>query len=120
MAKILIVDDSAFARKVVETVVVDGGHEVVGCAENSKAALESFKKLNPELVTLDYLMLDRSGEDVLREIIQCDPSARVIMVSGSGDHTIAEKALKHGAKDFVEKPFMKRDLLKAIDQVMAV
>lgn len=119
MAKILIVDDSAFARNVVEMLVEQGGHEVVGRAENSEAALELFKRLHPELVTLDYLMTDKSGEEVLQEIIELDPSARVIMVSGSGDHTIGEKALQHGAKDFVEKPFMKRDLLKVIDQVMA-
>jgi len=120
MAKILIVDDSAFARNVLEMLVEQGGHEVVGRAANSDSALELFKKLHPELVTLDYLMTDKSGEEVLQEIINFDPNARVIMVSGSGDHTIGEKALKHGAKEFVEKPYMKRDLLKVIDQVMAV
>lgn len=119
MAKILIVDDSAFARNVLETLVIRGGHEVVGCADSCSSAVELFKSLQPELVTLDYLMTDTSGEEVLREIINCDPSARVIMVSGSGDHTIGEKALEYGAKDFVEKPYMKRDLLRVIDQVMA-
>jgi FixJ family two-component response regulator len=41
------------------------------------------------------------------------------MISGSGDYTIEEKARKSGAKDFVGKPFMQRDLLRVIDQVMA-
>jgi len=119
MAKILIVDDSAFARNILGLIVERGGHEVVGQAKDGESALELFKNLHPELVTLDYLMTGKSGEAVLREIIEHDPDARVVMVSGSGDHTGEKKALRSGAGAFVGKPYMRRDLLKVIDQVMA-
>ncbi len=120
MAKILIVDDSAFARNTLRVDVENGKHEVVGLAGDGAQALKLFKSLRPELVLLDYLMAGKSGMEVLKEIIQHDPSARVIMISGSGDHTIEEKALQTGAKLFLEKPCVRKNILKAIDQVMEI
>lgn len=119
MAKVLIVDDSAFARNVLGRIIEQGGHEVVGRAKDGDSAMELFKNLHPELVTLDYLMTGKNGEAILEEIIETDPSARVVMISGSGDYTVEERTLESGAKDFVSKPFMQRDLLKVIDKVMA-
>ena len=119
MAKILIVDDSAFARNVLGMICEKGGHEVIGRAKDGESAVELFKSLHPELVTLDYLMKGKNGETILEEIIEHDPNARVVMISGSGDHTVEHRARQSGARDFVGKPFMQRDLLKVIDQVMA-
>ena len=118
MAKILIVDDSAFARNVLGRIIEEGGHEVIGRAKDGDSAVKLFKNLHPELVTLDYLMKGKNGDTILEEIIECDPDARVVMISGSGDYTVEERARKTGAKDFVGKPFMQRDLLKVIDRVM--
>jgi len=118
MAKILIVDDSAFARNNLKRIVEKGGHEVAGLAENGEQALNLFKNLDPELVMLDYLMKGKSGMEVLKEIIQYDPDAKIIMVSGLGDSTIDEEALETGAKFFVRKPYAHTNILKIIDQVM--
>jgi len=118
MAKILIVDDSALARNILRMHVGNGKHEVVGLAGDGEQALKLFKSLRPELVLLDYLMADKSGIEVLEEMLEHDPGARVIMVSGSGDHTIEEKALQTGVKLFLEKPCTQKNILKAIEQVM--
>ena len=118
MAKILIVDDSSSACARLKALFESGGHEVAGCAENGVQALKMFKDLHPDLVTLDYLMADKSGEEVLKEIIQYDPSARVIMISGSSDSTIEERVLQAGAKVFIPKFNALIDILKVIDQVM--
>ena len=120
MAKILIVDDSAFARNSLSMMVESGGHEVVGRAGGGEQALKLFNSLHPELVMLDYLMADKSGEAVLKEMIQHDPGVKVIMISGSGDHTIEERALQAGAKVYLAKPIVQRDLLKVIDQVVEI
>ena len=120
MAKILIVDDSAFARARLKMLFESGGHEVVGGAGDGEQGLKLFKSLHPELVTLDYLMADKNGEVVLKEMIQHDPSAKVIMISGSGDHSIEERILQAGAKVFVEKSNSQRNFLKVIDQVMQI
>ncbi len=61
MPKILIVDDSAFARNMLRICVEKGGHEVVGLAIDGEQALKLFKSLNPEIVILDYLMPDTDG-----------------------------------------------------------
>lgn len=118
MAKILIVDDSAFARNTLGIIIEKGGHEIVGRAENGWKAVELFKSLNPEVVTLDYLMEGKNGDEVLEEMIEHDSSARVIMISGSSDAAIGKYALQRGAKVFLEKSFISRDILRVIDQVM--
>jgi two-component system chemotaxis response regulator CheY len=118
MAKILIVDDSVFARTRLRMLCEGGGHQVIGDAGTGKEALELYKSLGPELVTLDYIMGDKSGAAVLEEIIEHDPDARVIMISGSGDATIKHKVLQAGAKEFVGKFDSEIDILKVIDAVM--
>ena len=120
MTKILIVDDSSFARKRLKAIFERAGHEVVGSAEDGEQALTMFDTLDPDVVTLDYLMAGKNGEEVLRDIIRHDPDARVIMVSGSGDHTVEDRALSAGAKLFVGKFNSQRKFLQAIDQVMKV
>ena len=118
MTKILIVDDSSFARKRLKIIFEPAGHEVVGSAKDGEQALDLFDKLHPDVVTLDYLMVGKNGEEVLRDIIRHDPDARVIMVSGSGDHTVEERALSAGAKLFVGIFNGQGKFLQAIDRVM--
>jgi two-component system chemotaxis response regulator CheY len=120
MAKILIVDDSAFARNNLKIIVESGGHEVTGMAESSEQALELFSVLNPDIVMLDYLMSGQSGVEALREMIRQKPLTKVIMVSGIRDSAIEEEALATGAKVFIRKPFTPEKLFNAIDQVMAI
>lgn len=120
MARILIVDDSAFARNSLKRMVEEGGHEVTGLAADGKQALQLFDSLQPELVTLDYMMTGEYGDEVLDKIIRLDPKAKVIMISGMGDITIQERVLKAGAKVFLEKPYESRDILQVINQVMAI
>lgn len=118
MTKILIVDDSFFARKRFKKIFEDGSHEVVGVAKDGNQALQLFTSEHPDVVMLDYLMEDKNGEEVLKDIIKIDPQARVIMVSGSGDQTIEARALAAGAKQFISKAKSQHKLLKVIDQVM--
>lgn len=118
MTKILIVDDSSFARNRLRVIFERAGHEVVGSAADGIQAMSLFEELSPDVVTLDYLMAGKNGQEVLEDIIQYDPDARVIMVSGSGDNTIADKVLSAGAKLFVEKFNGQDEFLQAVDQVM--
>lgn len=117
MARILIVDDSRFASNSLRVMVESAGHEVVGLAASGKEAFQMFKTIEPELVLLDYLMSDKCGDAVLDQMLKHDSNAAVIMISGSGDHSLHERILEAGAKAFFEKPCAKEDLLKAIDRV---
>jgi two-component system chemotaxis response regulator CheY len=119
MAKILIVDDSEFARARLIKLFEEGGHEVVGSADCGEKALSLYKSLHPELVTMDYVMEEQSGEEAMKGIIKYDPNARVIIISGSNDNTLREKMVESGAKAFVEKFDFHKNVLQVIKQVMS-
>jgi DNA-binding NarL/FixJ family response regulator len=118
MARILIVDDSMCASRILGHIVEKGGHEVIGRAFDGELALNLCEQFHPELVTLDYLMEGKDGEAVLEEMIEHDPSIKVIMIAGSGDDTLEERALRAGARCYLDKSRVQSDLLTVIDQVM--
>jgi len=118
MAKILIVDDSPFTRRLLGVVLKSGGHEVVGVAEDGKEAFEQYKALRPDIVTLDWMMPSKSGEAVLKKIIQFHPYARAVMITGWADESIEERVLGAGAKAFLQKSRVQHDLLPVIERVM--
>jgi two-component system chemotaxis response regulator CheY len=119
MARILVVDDTAFMRQVIAGILVSAGHEVVGEAQDGADALERFRELAPDLTTLDITMPERDGLGALADIIALDPSARVIMCSALGQESNVIKAIKLGAKDYVVKPVVPAHLLEAIDKALA-
>ena len=104
MARVLVVDDAAFMRKVVGDALTGSGHEVIGEAGDGVEAVEQFQQLRPDAVTLDITMPEMDGLSALREIIAIDPKARVVMCSALGQESKVLEAVKAGAKDFVFKP----------------
>ena len=118
MAKILIVDDSPFTRHLLGLALKTGGHEVVGIAEDGRQAFEQYKNLRPDIVTLDWMMPSKSGEAVLKKIIQFHPYAKAIMITGWANKSIEDRVLQAGAKAFLEKSNVQQDLLKVIDEVL--
>lgn len=103
--RVLVIDDSAFARKVVREVLSsDPEIEVVGIARDGLEGLEKISELRPDVVTLDLLMPDLDGLGVLRAL-PVEGRPKVIIVSVSGSETdIALEALELGAVDLVTKP----------------
>jgi two-component system chemotaxis response regulator CheY len=118
MAKVLIVDDAAFMRKMLTDALVKGGHEIVGEAANGVEALARFQELRPEITTLDITMPEKDGIAALRDILSFDPSARVVMCSALGQEAKVLESIKAGAKDFVVKPFQPDRVLEAIGKAL--
>jgi two-component system, chemotaxis family, chemotaxis protein CheY len=118
MARVLVVDDAAFMRKVLTDTLSKGGHEVVGEASNGLEAVDRFRELRPELTTLDITMPEKDGLTALREILSFDPSARVVMCSALGQESKVLEAIRAGAKDFVVKPFQPERVLDAISKAV--
>lgn len=118
MARVLVVDDAAFMRKVLTDALTSGGHEVVGEAGDGVAAVATFQELRPELTTLDITMPERDGLATLRELLAVDPNARVIMCSALGQEAKVIEAIKLGARDFVVKPFDVERLLGAVEKAL--
>jgi two-component system, chemotaxis family, chemotaxis protein CheY len=119
MARVLVVDDAAFMRKVVSDALSKGGHEVIGEASNGAEAIARYQELRPELTTLDITMPEMDGITALKEIMAMDPRARIIMCSALGQESKVLEAIKAGAKDFVVKPFKAERVLDAVGKAMA-
>jgi two-component system, chemotaxis family, chemotaxis protein CheY len=119
MARVLVVDDAAFMRKVVSDALASGGHEVVGEATNGAEAVVRFQELRPELTTLDITMPEKDGLAALAEIMAIDPAARVVMCSALGQETKVLESIKLGAKDFVVKPFQPARVLEAVGKALS-
>jgi two-component system, chemotaxis family, chemotaxis protein CheY len=119
MARVLVVDDAAFMRKVVSDALASGGHEVVGEAGNGAEAVQRYQELHPELTTLDITMPEKDGLAALAEIMSIDPAARVLMCSALGQESKVIESIKLGAKDFVVKPFQPARLLEAVGKALS-
>jgi two-component system, chemotaxis family, chemotaxis protein CheY len=119
VAKVLVVDDAAFMRMMIKDILRKGGYEVVGEAEDGLKAVEKYRDLHPELVTMDITMPDMDGITAVREIRKIDPNALIIMCSAMGQQAMVIDAIQAGAKDFVVKPFQPERVLEAVKKVLA-
>jgi two-component system chemotaxis response regulator CheY len=119
MARVLVVDDAAFMRKMVSDALSGGGHEIVGEAGNGDEAVQRYRELRPDVTTLDITMPEKDGISALKEIIAADPGAKVVMCSALGQESKVLESIKLGAKDFVVKPFQAERVLSAIDKALA-
>ena len=119
MARVLVVDDAAFMRKMVSDALTKGGHEVVGEAGNGLEAVAQYQTLKPEVTTLDITMPEKDGLAALKEIIALDPAARVVMCSALGQESKVLESIKAGARDFVVKPFQADRVIEAVGKALA-
>jgi two-component system chemotaxis response regulator CheY len=118
MARVLVVDDAAFMRKMVSDALTAGGHEIVGEAGNGNEAFSQFQALKPDVMTLDITMPEKDGLAALKEILAFDPTAKVVMCSALGQESKVLEAIKGGAKDFVVKPFQADRVNDAITKAL--
>lgn len=116
--KLMVVDDSNIMRRAISQYLSELDIELVGTAGDGRAALQLFAQSKPDLVTLDVTMPEMDGLLCLEEMIKVDPSVRVIVISALADHATALRALKLGAKAFVNKPFTRESLREAFMEVM--
>ncbi len=116
--RVLVVDDSVFMRDIIKDIFAAGGFEVVGEAGNGVEAVEKFKDLKPDLVTMDLVMPYRNGIDATREILRQDQRALVVMCSALGQETMVMEAIEAGAVDFIVKPPRAEDVLAVVKKVL--
>src|SRR5256886_13499127 len=92
-------------RTMISDILAQAGLEVVGEAETGLQAVEKYRQLKPDLVTMDIVMPDMGGIDAVREICKLDPDAKILVCSAMGQQALVVEAIQAGAKDFVVKPF---------------
>jgi two-component system chemotaxis response regulator CheY len=116
--RILIVDDSFYMRTMLKNMLTDAGYDVVGEAANGQQALEMAVATNPDLITLDVILPDNTGLDVLKGIRQQQPDAKVVMCSAVGQETIVNEAIENGALAYIVKPFSEERVLEIVGSAL--
>ncbi|MEL3971319.1 response regulator [Rossellomorea oryzaecorticis] len=117
--KILIVDDAAFMRMMIKDILTKNGFEVVGEAADGAQAVEKYKEVQPDLVTMDITMPEKDGIAALKDIKALDPGAKIIMCSAMGQQAMVIDAIQAGAKDFIVKPFQADRVIEAIQKALS-
>jgi two-component system chemotaxis response regulator CheY len=119
MANIVIVDDSFYMRTMLKHILTDAGHTVIGEAPNAESAIKIIKEKMPDIVTLDVILPDNTGLDVLKIIKEQAPSIKVLMVSAVGQNVIVEEAISLGALDYIVKPFSDEKVIATLEKVLS-
>ena len=118
MAKILLVDDAAFMRKVIKDTLNKNGYTDVHEAVDGADAVEKYDELHPDLVMTDITMPNMDGLEALKAIRAKDPNANVVMCSAMGQESMVIDAVRSGAKDFIVKPFKPDRVLKTVSSIV--
>lgn len=115
---VLICDDAIFMRTMIGDILSQAGFEIVGEAETGVQAVQKYRELKPDLVTMDIVMPDMGGIDAVREIVKEAPDAKILMCSAMGQQALVIEAIQAGARDFVVKPFQPSRVLEAVQRVL--
>lgn len=113
MSKLLVVDDDIHMVRMLKIMLEAEGYSV-DTAMSGPEALEKIKTDPPSLVLLDYMMPGMHGLDVLREIKKNHGDVEVIVVTGHGSEKLAVEMMKKGASNYIQKPFSREELLRAV------
>lgn len=120
MANILLVDDAAIMRMMLQEILEDAGHKIVGEAENGQEGFEKYKELKPDIVLMDITMPTVDGIKSVQMIKEFDKDAKIIMCSSMGQKELVLKAIKLGAKDFIIKPFQDKRVVESVNRVLGI
>ena len=118
MARILLVDDAAFMRKVIKDTLSKAGYTDLHEAVDGADAVEKYNSLKPDLVIMDITMPNMDGLEALKAIRAADGNANVVMCSAMGQETMVIDAIRSGAKDFIVKPFKGERVLKTVTSIV--
>jgi len=95
---VLVCDDAIFMRTMITDILAQAGFEIVGEAETGTQAVEKYRQLKPDLVTMDIVMPDMGGIDAVREIVKQDPDAKILMCSAMGQQALVVEAIQAGPR----------------------
>lgn len=116
MANIMIADDSDAIRLVLKDLLGIGHHAVIAEAVNGEEAVDLYFKFSPDLLLLDLAMPKKDGLTVLKEILQRDSGAKVVLITASDDQKLINQCLAHGAISSISKPFDFNVVIKQVNK----
>jgi FixJ family two-component response regulator len=116
--EIFVIDDDPEVRRTLQIVLSAEGFEVI-CFADGVALLAVARERSPFCMFLDVHIPGGSGLDILKELNAEDYPAPIFMISGQGDIAMAVDAIKHGALDFIQKPFHGREIITRVQEAIA-
>jgi len=117
MARILIIDDSAFARRVLRGMLEPTGHAVLESVGGMNA-LEQYFMHQPDAVFLDLIMEEMNGFDLLQKLKEFDPKARVVIATADVQGSTEEEAMRCGACAVITKPLESAGVFQALQTAL--
>jgi two-component system, chemotaxis family, chemotaxis protein CheY len=118
MVKILVIDDSSFQRKIIGSILKEGGYELA-TAENGKNAIENLSITAPDLIISDLLMPEFDGFYLLEKMKAGNVSIPILIVTSDIQKPTREKCYQMGARGLINKPVFKEALLPAVKKILA-
>jgi signal transduction histidine kinase len=115
----VIIDDDRNILDLTELILVKNGFETYS-ASSAREGLELISRYSPELVLLDYMMPEMDGLSTLQLIKSRFPDTYVVMLTGRGSEEIAVELMKNGASEYIIKPFVNRNLVERINNVLRI
>jgi len=115
--RVMVVDDHPMWRDAVERDLAAAGFDVVGVAATGTEALARFPAARPQVLVLDLQIPAPNGVEVTAEVIRQDPSARVLILSASGEQQDVLEAVKAGATGYLVKSASREELIEAVRRV---
>ncbi|MGH8076911.1 MAG: response regulator [Lysobacter sp.] len=115
---VLLCDDSRAMRMVTGSMLTELGYDVVAEAESGIAAVTRYKEHKPMVVLLDLVMPQQDGKQALREILEHDADAKVVILSSLGAQNDIEECLRMGAKSYLQKPIDQDALIRVLREVV--
>ena len=116
--KILICDDSILARKQLKDIISTLGTPTFIEASDGQGAIDKYKETTPDLVFLDIVMPKIDGNIAIQEIMAYDPNATINIASSVGPQSQLKFALQAGAKDFIQKPLDRQQVLDLVNKFL--
>jgi two-component system, chemotaxis family, chemotaxis protein CheY len=117
--RILVVDDAVVMRMMIKGILSKHGFDVVGEAQNGVEAVDKYRQLHPDLVTMDVVMPEMDGITAVKQIMAHDPAAKIVMCTSMGQQALVVEAIQAGAKSFITKPFQPPKIVETINKVLA-
>jgi two-component system, chemotaxis family, chemotaxis protein CheY len=114
---VLVVDDSLYMRTVIKDALEQAGYRVIGQAANGEEAIDMAFDLQPDIITLDNILPDMIGTDILKVYTKEGLISKVIMISAVGQESVIQEGLSLGAKAYIVKPFTSDQLLKEVNKL---
>ena len=115
---ILVVDDDHHILELVTSLLQTLNCDVVGSALNGEEGLVLFREKQPDLVLLDFMMPGLSGLETLKQMLEINSDATVVMLTAVENNAVSDDCILAGAKDFIRKDQQPIDITKRLTNVI--